>query len=178
MHQTDSHKRKRTDEETAVTTNVSSTVSKPSNDAVPKLNVPGHTKKNECQNFSVVHIWFDGSGCCRTISRYISLDYNMDETKLMKRVRNKFHLSCEDAEAKIELISRTTQQVEWTISSKREDESCWTNYREGLFMNRNERGTCDGVYAVVTCSDLSSFVCEGKDGSQVPCSRRLGHTVG
>jgi len=150
------------DEEIAIPNSVSCTVSEPSSVAETKVNACDHIKKDELHKPPVVYIWFRGLGCCRTIKKYISLDHDMDESGLIEHVRNKLHLACEDAEAKIEFVSRTTQQTEWTIPSKQGNESCWLNYREGLFERRNEKGIYGDVDAVVTCSVLCQFICEKK----------------
>lgn len=157
-------------------TNLSSTVSKLSNGAVSMLDASVHSREDEFHKPSVVHIWFSGPGCCRNVNKYISLDHNMNETDFMERVRNKFHLS-RAAETRIELITRTTQQVEWSVSGKRGDESRWRNYRESLFERTTQRGIYDGAVAVFTCSDLSSFVCEEEDGAESSCSRQKRHAV-
>lgn len=131
-----------------------------------------NTEKDESHKPFVVYIWFKGLTCCRTINKYISLDHDIDETDLMKRVRNKLHLSCEGAEAKIDFLSKKTKQVEWTVSSKQGSENCWPAYLESLLERRNGKGIYDGVYAVITCPDLHPFVCEDGDGLEGPCSRK------
>lgn len=118
-----SRKRKRTDEETAIPTSVSFTVSEPSNDAESKLKMSDHTEKDEFHKPPVVYIWFKGLICCRPINnrpiyKFISLDHDIDDSDLMKRVRSRLHLLCEDAEAKIDFVSKETDKVEWTILSK------------------------------------------------------------
>jgi hypothetical protein len=158
-----------------ITTELSCPVSKPSDDHIPEHDTNDHvpTKKNKLEQTSDMCIWFERLGCCCNTLRYINLGEDMTEISFLERVRNKFHLSHEDAGAKIELISESTQQVEWTISSKQEDQNRWPNYREDLFKQRDERGICDGVYAVVTCSDLCSAFGENLNGLQGPCSRKV-----
>lgn len=159
-------------EEVAIPNSMSYTVSEPPSVAESKVNACDNIKKDELHKPPVVYIRFRGLGCCRTIKKYISLDHGMDESGLIGYVRNKFHLACEDAEAKIEFVSRTTQQIEWTIPSKQESESCWLSYRDGLFERRNERGIYGDVDAVVTCSVLCQFICEEKGGLISSCSRK------
>jgi hypothetical protein len=157
-----------------ITTEVSAPVLKPTNDAVYKHRMDDRppVKKNKLDKASSVLIWFEGLGCCCTILRHISLGDDMDEISFLEKVRYRFHLSREAAEAKIELISETTQSVEWTISSEQGDETGWPNYRTGLFEKKDGNGICDGVYAVVSCLELYSNFCEDL---QSPCSQEGEH---
>jgi hypothetical protein len=137
-----------------ITTEVSAPVLKPTNDAVYKHRMNAHPpiKKHKLDKNSRILIWFEGLGyCCNTL-RYISLDIAMYEMSFLRKVCQKFHLPREAADIKIALIFETTQDVEWTISSKQGDETGWPDYREGLFKKKDGRGICDGVYAVISCS--------------------------
>jgi hypothetical protein len=173
-------KRKRTHSETTITTEVSSPVIEPSDDAACKLEANDRRpiRENKLDKTSDMRIFFEGLACCRTIVRHISLGDDMDEISFLERVRDRFHLSREGAEAKIELISETTQNVEWTISREQGDGTGWPNYRECLFGQKDGTGICDDVYAVVSCSDLYSISCEGKHGLKSSCSREGEHREG
>jgi hypothetical protein len=114
------YKRRRPGSRITITTEVSSPVPKPPNNAVYKHRMNAHPpiKKNKLDQTSRILIWFEGLGyCCNTL-RYISLDNAMDEISFSRKVWQKFHLPREAADVKIALISETTQDVEWTIPSK------------------------------------------------------------
>jgi hypothetical protein len=163
-------KRKRTDSGTMITTEVSAPVLKPTNNPVYKHRMNAHPpiEKNKLDKTSRILIWFEGLGyCCNTL-RYISLDIAMDEISFLRKVWQKFHLPREAADVKIALVLETTQDVEWRISSKQGDETGWPDYRVGLFEKKDGRGICDGVYAVVSCSDSYSIFCKDLQSS---CSR-------
>jgi hypothetical protein len=110
-----------------ITTEVSAPVLKPTNDAVyrHRINARHPIKKDKLDKTSRILIWFEGLGYCCNNLRYISLDIAMDEINFLRKVWQKFHLSREAADVKIALISETTQDVEWTISSKQGDETSW-----------------------------------------------------
>jgi hypothetical protein len=96
----------------------------------------------------------------------------MDKTSFLSKVWQKFHLPREAADVKLALISETTRVVEWTISSKQGDETGWPDYREGLFKKKGDSEICDGVYAVVSCSNSYSMFFKDLQSS---CSREGEH---
>jgi hypothetical protein len=92
----------------------------------------------------------------------------MDEISFLRKVWQRFYVPREAADVKIALVSETTQDVEWTILSKQRDETDCPDYRESLFKKRDGHGICDGVCAVVSCSDSYSIF---RKVLQSSCSR-------
>jgi hypothetical protein len=86
-----------------------------------RMNARPPVKKNKLDKTSCMLIYFEGPGCCYTVVRHISLGDGTDEIRFLKEVRDRFRLPCVTVEVKVDFISETAQEIEWTIPSKQRD---------------------------------------------------------
>lgn len=115
LNQMNVYKRRWPSSRTTITTEVSSPVLKPSNNAVYKHRMNAHPsiKKDKLDKTSRILIWFEGLiYCCNAA---------MDEISFLKEVWQELYLPREAPDIEIALMFKTAQDVEWKISSMQGD---------------------------------------------------------
>lgn len=153
-------KRKRTEEESAGTTELSCPVSKLSDNYLPELVANYHpNRKTKLNRSSNKFLRFKGPSHDLIVNKCIGLNDNTDEISFLKELRKRFPppSSLANITETIELIFKADQGVIRTDHHTIRDKgSNWLTSIKKLLEKTDQGRICDGVSGVITYSEVSA----------------------